>query len=114
MNLVLFTAKWCPKISCCRIAHAVLSENYPANVGECILKENKGNKLDDIRALGALLVSLKEPGTSGRKPGTLQLEKPNEVSDICNDFLSSSSRLSAESLLKVSSPANEVTLANKV
>jgi hypothetical protein len=25
MNLILFTAKWCPKISCCRIAHAVLS-----------------------------------------------------------------------------------------
>jgi hypothetical protein len=43
----------------------LLTKNYSANVGECILKGNKGNKLDNIHALGALLVSLKEPGTGG-------------------------------------------------
>ncbi|KAA8647896.1 uncharacterized protein ATNIH1004_006598 [Aspergillus tanneri] len=50
--------------------------------------------------LGALLVDLKEPGTSGRNPGTLQLARPQDVSDLCNEFIQQSATLSAEALLK--------------
>ncbi|KAL4772408.1 kinase-like domain-containing protein [Aspergillus nidulans var. acristatus] len=72
-----------------------------ANMGYSILKPQQNKKLDDIRALGALLVNLREPGTGGRNPGTLQLEKPHEVSDICNNFLEKSGTSSADKLLKV-------------
>ncbi|KAA8651206.1 uncharacterized protein ATNIH1004_000084 [Aspergillus tanneri] len=64
--------------------------------------------------LGALLVDLKEPGTSGRNPGTLQLARPQDVSDLCNEFIQQSATLSAEALLKVSKPSVLPSAANKI
>ncbi|KAL4924636.1 kinase-like domain-containing protein [Aspergillus undulatus] len=71
-----------------------------ANMAYSILSAKQDPKYNDVRALGVLLVSLKEPGTGGRNPGTLQLEKPHEVSNTCNDFLEKSGKSSAESLLE--------------
>ncbi|KAA8649651.1 NADPH oxidase family protein [Aspergillus tanneri] len=65
-------------------------------------------------AVGALLVDLKEPGTSGRNPGTLQLARPQDVSDLCNEFIQQSATLSAEALLKVSKPSVLPSAANKI
>ena len=73
-----------------------------ANIGNCVLKQENGRKSDDVQAVGALLVSLKEPGTSGRKPGTLHLERPHDVSELCNDFIGQCATSSAEALLQVS------------
>lgn len=70
-------------------------------MGYSILKPSPNVKLDDVRALGALLVNLKEPGTGGRNPGTLELEKPGEVSNICQNFIKKTATSSAESLLEV-------------
>ena len=73
-----------------------------ANIGNCVLKQENSRKSDDVQAVGALLVSLKEPGTSGRKPGTLHLERPHDVSELCNDFIRQCATSSAEALLQVS------------
>lgn len=73
-----------------------------ANIGNCVLKQENGRKPDDVQAVGALLVSLKKLGTSGCKPGTLHLEGPDDVSELCNDFVRQCATSSAEALLQVS------------
>ncbi|KAF7166680.1 hypothetical protein CNMCM6106_002396 [Aspergillus hiratsukae] len=49
-----------------------------ANIAASILKHQQGSYSGDIAAVGTLLVSMKEPGTSGRNPESLQLENPEE------------------------------------
>ena len=73
-----------------------------ANIGNCVLKQEHSRKSNDVQAVRALLVSLKEPGTSSCKPGTLHLERPHDVSELCNDFIGQCATSSAEALLQVS------------
>ncbi|KAF7177423.1 hypothetical protein CNMCM7691_005628 [Aspergillus felis] len=53
-----------------------------ANIAASILKHQHGSYSGDIAAVGTLLVSMKEPGTSARDPESLQLEKPEEVNKL--------------------------------
>lgn len=71
-----------------------------ANIAASILKPQQGGYSGDIAAVGTLLVSMKEPGTSGRDPESLQLEKPEEVSELCRSFIKSTATSSISTLLK--------------
>ncbi|KAF5861167.1 hypothetical protein ETB97_000541 [Aspergillus alliaceus] len=71
-----------------------------ANIGNCILNRQQEKKSNDIKALGALLVSLTEPGTSVYNSKSLQLRRPQDVSDICAEFIGQFATLGAEELLK--------------
>lgn len=72
-----------------------------ASIGNCVLKQENDRKSDDVQAVGALLMSLKELGMSGCKPETLHLERPHDVSKLCNDFIKQCAMSSAEALLQV-------------
>ncbi|KAB8067370.1 hypothetical protein BDV29DRAFT_163446 [Aspergillus leporis] len=67
-----------------------------ANIGEPILKPQKKDYADDARAVGTLLVRLKEPGTFRRNPESLELKDQRDISDHCKTFI----RQTASSSLK--------------
>ncbi|KAL2801732.1 hypothetical protein BJX63DRAFT_154643 [Aspergillus granulosus] len=71
-----------------------------ANVACSILKPQQGDYSTDIAAVGRLLVSIKEPGTSGRNPDSLQLECSDDVGELCRTFIQSTRNLSISNLLK--------------
>jgi hypothetical protein len=73
----------------------------PANIALSILKPQQGDYSTDIAAVGAFLVSIKEPGTSGRDPGSLRLEDSDDVSELCRAFIQLTRKSSITSLLKV-------------
>ncbi|RHZ45329.1 uncharacterized protein CDV56_100919 [Aspergillus thermomutatus] len=73
-----------------------------ANIAASILKHQQGSYSRDIAAVGTLLVSMKEPGTSGRNPESLQLENPEEVSELCRSFIQLTGTSSISTLLKAS------------
>ncbi|KAL4745468.1 hypothetical protein BDW72DRAFT_208189 [Aspergillus terricola var. indicus] len=73
-----------------------------ANIATSILKPQQGDFSTDIAAVGRLLISIKEPGTSGRNPGSFQLENSKDVSELCRGFIESTRTSSLSSLLKAS------------
>ncbi|KAL5362275.1 hypothetical protein BJX96DRAFT_99662 [Aspergillus floccosus] len=72
-----------------------------ANIADSILDASDASRSEDARAVGQLLLGLKEPGTRRRNPGSLEFERQGDISDLCKAFVRSTDTSSVPVLLEV-------------
>ncbi|KAL4889244.1 hypothetical protein BDV59DRAFT_186808 [Aspergillus ambiguus] len=72
-----------------------------ANIADSILDASDASRSEDTRAVGQLLLGLKEPGTRRRNPGSLEFERQGDISDLCKVFVRSTDTSSVPVLLEV-------------
>ncbi|KAG2421577.1 hypothetical protein HFD88_005552 [Aspergillus terreus] len=71
-----------------------------ANIADSILDASDASRSEDARAVGQLLLGLKEPGTRRRNPESLEFERQGDITDLCRAFVRSTGTLSVPVLLE--------------